>query len=138
MSQIQASTNNKKYISGYISGIDLWKENLGEKGYPEPTPNSYIKDKNDRCGGIIASLFNTEPDGSGQCYTEDSDNMYYFLHEKVTPVMSIGMGMDKMGGLLKDYNMDYESALTEYNTVQPNYASNIIHRAESPNNPVDP
>lgn len=127
LSNFEAITSDGKYKTGSW----FWQVNLGAKGEPEPKANSYNQDKVDRCGGIIRSLFNTEKDGSGECYIEGSNKKYFYLNEKVTAIMSIGMGLDKMQGLLQENNMNYAVALKKYNVAKPNYASNILNRVKS-------
>lgn len=80
----------------YQTGSWFWKVNHSQNNESEPLADSYNKEKKKRCGGIIESLFNTEKDGSGVSYTEGSKEKYYFLDENVTPIMSIGMGLDIM------------------------------------------
>lgn len=82
---------------------------------------------------IINTLFNTEIDGSGTNYDEESNAMYYYQLETVTPIMSIGVGLDKMQGLLKKYSGNYYEALKDYNGSEDKeqYAKDIITWAET-------
>ncbi len=66
----------------YKTGSWFWKVNHSTNNEPEPLADSYNKEKKNRCGGIVESLFNTEKDGSGESYTESSKENYYFLDEK--------------------------------------------------------
>ncbi len=90
-----------------------------------------MKERQNRCGGIVRSLFKSEADGSGHSYTEGDSEMYYFMHEDVTPIMSIAIATDTLGELLEKYNGDYGEALREYNS-KASYASEVMNRvAES-------
>ncbi len=72
-------------------------------------------------------------DGTGICYDEENSGMYYYQLETVTPIMSIGVGLDKMQELLKKYSGNYYEALKEYNnsTKKEEYANEIITWAET-------
>lgn len=54
-------------------------------------------------------------DGSGECFYENSRDQYYLQIEKVTPIMSLGVGLDKMMVELQKSGGDYRRALEEYN-----------------------
>lgn len=117
----------------YVTGSEIWKLNLGAIGYPEPKANEYNEGKKERCGGIIENLFNQEIDGTGYCYYEGSEESYYYQLEAVTPIMSIGIGMDKMRELLDNHAGDYYEALKEYNgsSNKESYANTIIGWVQS-------
>lgn len=106
----------------YKMGRWIWDQNIGGDG-----PGESDSEKRERCG-IVKKLFNTELDGTGKSYYEDSSEQYYLILENVTPVMSIGVGLDKMQELLDRYDGDYETALQKYNVGNPDYVEDIIAR----------
>ena len=124
----------KTSTGDYKTGSEVWILNYGSAKQPEA--DVYDKDKKARCGGIINTLFNTKKDGTGICYDEESSGMYYYQLETVTPIMSIGLGLDKMQELLKKYSGNYYEALKEYNnsTKKEEYANEIIIWAETEGN----
>lgn len=101
----------------------IWNQNIGGNG-----PDKCDPEKKERCGGIIENLFNTKIDGTGEQYREGSEEQYYLVSENVTPVMSIGVGLDKMQELLDRYAGDYKISLQKYNIGNPNYVNDIIER----------
>lgn len=116
----------------YITGSEIWALNHKKSGDPEPIAGDYKQEKKERCGGIIETLFNTQIDGTGDWYLEGSNEKYYYQLEKVTPILSIGMGMDRMRILMDKHAGDYKEALKEYNlgADKENYAKEIIDRVD--------
>lgn len=119
----------------YQTGMEIWTLNYHGRIAP-PTAEKYNEDKWKRCSGIVARLFNTEKDGTGDSYTE-TDNVgtdkktYYLLLDEVTPIMSIGISLDKMQELLTKYNGDYIKAFEDYNAnteIKEKYATEIVNR----------
>lgn len=112
----------------YWSGTDIWNVNH-EKGEKPPEVTNPSQAQN--CGGIIATLFTENKDGTGEVYCEGSGNKYYYQHELVTPIMSIGVGMDRMREELQNNGGNYRKALEDYNNAKnPSlYANNIITRS---------
>lgn len=54
--------------------------------------------------------------------------------KNVTPIMSIGMAAEKLQGLLKDNNYNYDAALRKYNQGNPAYVKEVNDRVEKGNN----
>ena len=130
-SNFKIFTSEKTYKTGSI----VWGLNLGalDPPAPEPEAGKYDAEKEKRCGGIIKTLFNTQIDGSGNCYFEGSTETYYYQLEAVTPIMSLALGMDKMRELMDKHSGNNREALKEYNGKEGSkeaYAKKIIDRAE--------
>lgn len=131
------------YIGISVDNFMAATTNLGDKTGAEiliingitragfPQPGVYNEEKYERCGGIIATLFKN---GSGECYYEGSTEMYYLQLNDVTPIMSIGFGMDKLMVELKNYNGNYYEAIKTYNTKLDGYAPETCGRAEKTEN----
>lgn len=119
ITNFKAETSN----NGFQTCRWIWDVN-GKYG----VPGSPAAKRQDRCGGIVRSLFNSEKDGSGQSYTEGSSEMYYFMIEDVTPIMSIAIAMDFFCELLNEHGGDYKEALKAYNSKE-SYAIDVINRA---------
>lgn len=122
-----------KSDGSYITGRDIWALNLGVKGASEPEPDKYNEGKKERCGGIIETLFNKEIDGTGDCYYEGSKEIYYYQLDTVTPIMSIGISLDKMCELFDKHSGDYYESLKEYNGSDNKeaYANDIMGWAQT-------
>lgn len=76
----------------------------------------------------LIPLFNTEMDGSGMCYEEGASGEYYLITKNVTPIMSIGMAVDKFQDLLEKNQYQYDVALKKYNIGNPNYVREVTER----------
>lgn len=111
----------------YITGTEMRKRNSKKSLLYVSKQN-----KKNRCGGIVASLFCTESDGAGDTHVQGStEKSYFFVYDNVSPVISIGVGMDTMMELLKGKN--YIEALMEYNGkegLKETYAKEISERAQ--------
>lgn len=120
--QFSALTSNGSYERGSY----FWDINRPGDKYPDGS--QYNSDKVQRCGGIISTLFTENQDGSGECFYENSKDQYYLQLEKVTPIMSLGVGLDKMMVELQKSGGDYRRALEEYNGGgnKKQYADSII------------
>lgn len=120
--QFSALTSNGSYERGSY----FWDMNRPGDKYPDGS--QYNSDKAQRCGGIISTLFTENQDGSGECFYENSKDQYYLQLEKVTPIMSLGVGLDKMMVELQKSGGDYRRALEEYNGGgnKKQYADSII------------
>lgn len=123
ITKFQAKTS--KY--GFKPGRWIW-----DKNKLSGVPGSPMTERQERCGGIVRSLFNTKEDGSGQSYTEGSSEIYYLMLDRVTPIMSIGIATDTLCELLKKHDGDYYEAIKEYNS-KASYANQVIKRALTPN-----
>ncbi len=123
--QFKALTSSGSYEGGDY----FWDKN--HKGEVYPNGSQCDSDKMQRCGGIISNLFTENQDGSGGCFYEGSQEQYYYQHEKVTPIMSIGVAMDKMMEELQKSGGDYRKALEKYNgsSEKQKYANSIINIA---------
>jgi len=106
-----------------MTGAQIWDLNLGAKGKKAPEAGIKNQDTYDRCKGIVSTLF----------VPREGDVKYKFDYGKVTPVISIGIGMDLMMNLLTQY--DYPKALEQYNQGKEpaGYRKDILDRAEKEN-----
>lgn len=100
----------------------IWEQDrkFGEPGSP-------IAELQNRCGGIVRTLFNSEKDGSQQLYTEESSETYYFMLECVILIMSVAIATDYFYELLKNYTGDYWEALRVY-ISKASYANDVTKR----------
>lgn len=140
-SQLYAPSS-KTYNYAYLNGDYIWDINHtdtnddGTKKEPPPDGSKYSKDKMERCGGLMASLFTPDKDGEKDSYVIGSDDVgtYYYQLERVTPIMSLAVGMDKMWDKLQESQGDYKAALMAYNGSdnRVEYANDIIGRVEDP------
>lgn len=85
----------------------------------------------ERCGGIVRTLFNTQDDGNGICYEEGAEGTYYLILDNVTPIMSIAIGVDHFYEMFKKHNEVYYEAIKDYNS-RPTYADGVTNRVEDP------
>lgn len=113
-----------EFVAGTSSGQDMtglwiWNQNLGANGYAAPVGGIQNFQKYRRCKGIVASLF--VPQG---------ENSYKFVYENVTPVMSIGVGMDLMMELVEANGIEKALALYNQGSDPEGYRNDIIARAE--------
>lgn len=130
----------------YISGTYLWEFNHDDlEKEPHPNGEPGIEGKKDRCGGLVATLFTENRDGSGNCFSDGSEGNYYYRDQDVTPEMSIGIAMDSLYENLQNESIwDYESnsgnyrmALYKYNHKTDDYYNDIMElgKEESPVHP---
>lgn len=117
---------------GCWEGTQIWDKNHADN---EEKPGDCDPDRMQRCGGLISTLFTQNQDGSGECFCyenkETDEKIYYFQHEKVTPIMSLGVGIDTMTEEMQKNEGDIRQSLMNYNKgdSKEEYADFIINVA---------
>lgn len=137
LSQFRAEVSEERKEKGEAEpdgcwgGTQIWNKNHIE----DEKPGDCDPDRLQRCGGLISTLFTQNQDGSGECFCwgnkTDDAKIYYYQHEKVTPIMSLGVGIDTMTEEMQESAGDIRKALINYNRGDNKeaYADSIINLA---------